>query len=448
MKRVFGRVIAAFCLGLGACSNQPSAIDENGTVRALAPVNSSEKGGYSFKTVELQGITDISSLSGKYADFILGPRVAENRLKGAKPHARFLRKSEGEYVPTQAMTQNMVALYWHMQNLAQLDAELGVPDINKWPRQIGLGTRSSSRAGNNAFYDSKTDSLIFLRYSYEDLSLALNAGVLAHEHFHSLFYKLVLKAPLASLHAETLEDHQAQQEEGAALAAHVGLAQSSFSEEELRYHTNRAWVRGLNEGLADFWGWMYTGNPDFVAQSLWVVRNGSRSLDANMLMGLRPLPSHKQTRMTLSRLVFESQDAHKGQGSHCRNLEQCARDYAYPLGTETARVMKRFTDIYAQSHQMKSSVARKEVAKLILKTLPLLKSEYSDMRKRELEPVSFLRIFAEQVKDMKSEECRLLSEIMTASTDNFEKKFECVEKNGWIVQEVENKPLATQGATL
>ncbi len=165
---------------------QSNKVGEEGTIRVLAPINA-EGGAYSLDFIELKGIQDLDTLSGKFVHFFMSPRISSDRLQGPAPKTRFIRNSDGDYIPANEMTQQLVTVYAHMQRLAALDEELGAQGVNKWPRDIGVAVRVRGGLDNNAFYDGKTDAMFFVPYTNKELPIAVNGGILAHEHFHSLF---------------------------------------------------------------------------------------------------------------------------------------------------------------------------------------------------------------------------------------------------------------------
>ncbi len=113
----------------------------------------------------------------------------------------------------------------------------------------------------------------------------------------------------------------------------------SLSEESLHSYYHMALKRGLNEGLADFWGWMYTGDPDFIAQSIPAVKE-SRSLKAsndmtNVLPDMNTIKDWIEARYLMLR--------------HKQDIDGDIVNYAYTLATSFSRFMKSYTDIYAQA---------------------------------------------------------------------------------------------------
>ena len=146
---------------------------------------------YEFQIVKLLNVFELSKVRGQYARFYLSPKIKDNRLDGAFPSADFVKNKKNVYTPTNEISTQMASIYFHMQNMALLDEKLGAGSVNRWPRDIGLNVKMKSPEGlihNNAVYDGAYDAILFVADENNNLPIAVNGGILAHEHFHSLFY--------------------------------------------------------------------------------------------------------------------------------------------------------------------------------------------------------------------------------------------------------------------
>jgi hypothetical protein len=360
VKSVFTQILAltllsgAFLVGCG----EKESTEATGEVKVQIPWQS-EDHNYGLKMVTLEGITNLSRVSGQYAKFYLAPKVSGGVLRGVEPNAQFVKTEEG-FVPTNTITLYMATIYAHLQKLAALDAELGAGNINKWPRPVGLGVRMAGGMQNNAFYDGKTDSLLVVPYSDQNLPIAVNAGILAHEHFHSLFYKIVIE-PLEKTSAAALlvgslaheAEFQALVKDEEARVNPDSKTKVSATEHQL-YHL--VLTRGMNEGLADFWAWVYTGDPDFISLSL----PRAEKMRTLRYPGL-PLPTQENLLNDISRV----------QGLAYTDQHLLALGYA--TGTRISRVLKGYTEVYARVQKKDSLHARQDVARMIIQALPEMK---------------------------------------------------------------------------
>lgn len=434
MKRVFSRITAAILMSgaLSACAPQSETAEQTGTVRVLAP-QSNSKAGYSLQTVELLGIEDLQTVTGKFVRFFLSPRITNNTLHGRPAVARFIKNKSGDFIPANEITQQLVTIYAHTQKLAMLDEELGAGGVNQWPRDVGIGVRVKGSAGtNNAFYDGATDSMLVVPYTQDGLAIAINGGILAHEHFHSLFFKMVLKDEAkndAAIHSrdEFLQNNAIVHEDlaGRGRREKPVLIGDELDEATLLKFHRLALMRGLNEGLADFWGWMYTGNPDFIAQSL-PKQKRVRSLEVSDLFGIYELPNKVVVRNNLE-LFHASGERTK--------FREYVTGYAYTVGTQFSRVLKRFTDIYSKERGIEDLAGRKEIAKVVIKMLPSLKSDLVEKKDAFYSHEQFLQSFLKELGEMKKKECEFLAEVLETSAE-LPTIYSCVEEAGWVLKAV------------
>lgn len=436
MKRVFSRITAAIFIAsgfigmitLGGCSSQSETAAVSGDIKVLAPMNDAKSSSnYSLQFIELSGLSNLQEVSGRFVRFFFSPRIIDNHLNGDAPKGKFIRDTDGNYIPADDLSQQMVVIYAHMQRLAQLDNELGAANVNKWPRDIAMGVRVLGGMSNNAFYDSNTDAMLFVPYMQENLPIAINAGILAHEHFHSLFYKIVMKnfTQQASIHDRGLFLKQSgiTDESKDVPAGRFDMHEFSASRNETDddsaykyYHTTL--LRGINEGLADFWGWMYTGNPDFIAASL-PSEKQRRTLSVSDARLVNALPLVFAVKETVGYYIAVGAEDH-------------LMGYAYTLGTQFSRMLKRFTDISAQARGLEDKQARQEVAKMIVKMLPLLRADLEKTNNNNYySPAQFVQAFASVILDLHEKECEYLAEVLKNTSMSTEAKKSCKQDGAW-----------------
>jgi hypothetical protein len=431
VKRVLSRITAAILIAgtLGACAPEADSVQDTGSVRVLTPMQNSQ-GQYSLDFFELHGLSELQTLTGKFVRFFMSPRIVDGRLNGTSPKARFIRNTDGNYIPANEITQQLVTVYAHMQRLALLDEELGASGVNTWPRDVGVAVRVKGGLNNNAFYDGETDSMLFVPYNQAGLPIAINGGILAHEHFHSLFFKLSM--PDSPFKGSLHEDGELLSRQRRQVPIVVGGEDMDAT--SLRAYYTLVMTRGLNEGLADFWGWMYTGDPDFIAQSL-PKEGATRSLKVADEMAVNSLPSPESIERSLN--VFHNT------GSSSK-MKDYAVGYSYSLATQFSRVLKRFTDVYAKAHDVESLQARKDVAKLIVKTLPKIKEAIESSGDEPFSSAQFIILLSEQLPSLKKEECGYLVEVLNNSGDLSSFKYVCA---GEVDQRIAKQEISLQAKT-
>jgi hypothetical protein len=318
-----------------------------------------ESGQYGLQNVKVESFEKPESLKGKFVALLVDPYVDGGILKGAKPVGRFIRTSEGIMVPADYVSLQATVVHAHFERLHAIDRTLGIADRVPWPAKVGIEADVVDQKGvvrDNAVFEKRLNALLIVPYTRAELPIALNAGVLAHEHFHRIFQALVLdhlKGLTPGMETSRSHDslcdwshglHGSHQEESAAPA-------SAASEVSAEIH-NSVLLRGLNEGLADFWGWMYTGQSQFIGQSL-PMENKRRRLDGHA----PKLPSTAQLKAML--------------WDHRRNaaLDRPFRiAISYELGTRYAKLLREITLELAGGDE-KNVQARMVMAQAVIEAL-------------------------------------------------------------------------------
>lgn len=378
-------VVAAF---LCACTVQPSAVQRaEGDVTVRLPVVGPD-GVEALDEVVLRGIRNLWEVKGDYASFTFAPKVAAGGLKGDSPRAHFIT-AEGLFIPTDETTQQLSMIYSQLQELFALDRRSGAGDVLSWPRSVGFSVRvrDEVRGGftaDNAFYDGDSDALLIVPYKNGRLPLAMNPGVLAHEHFHALFYRLVY-APLlkekliaknlrASAHGEddlrayfdseideeTVVDRGPEKPtrpQGADDQA-PGMDPETF---QRLYHS--VLLKSVNEGLADVWGWIRTGDADFLARSL-PTEASSRTLRLSAQTADR-------ARLMDGGMLAGIVRRFAAGGPRQENV---FNQFAYRPGTDLARAVRHILaggrDLVPEEEELRAATARR-----LVKALPKIVEE-------------------------------------------------------------------------
>lgn len=198
------------------------------------------------------------SIQGPAAKFYFMPSIDPNgRLQGITPEPKLFRGQNGKVVAGDLKSLELLTLYYHFEQLMKIDQQIGILSLNSWPRKVGLRARVINKnqklSSNNARYSGLLDAYLFDSFILPDLQLTVNGGVIAHEHFHSIFFKMVL-VPLSDIITPPTPHEN------------TNISDSKLSESQTVYLSNllRAW----NEGLADVWGWSYSRDTNFVQRSI------------------------------------------------------------------------------------------------------------------------------------------------------------------------------------
>jgi hypothetical protein len=250
-------------LALSACANSPQ--DEcGGRVLLLWPTASKT---FSFQEIQLSTLISPYELKGSAVEVFVENGISDEGFSGSPARPRLTRTSGGVCVPMDTESSVSLAAYAHFERLQKFDQELKVDAQVNWPRKVGVDIHLRSPDGgihNNAHYLSRADATAVIPYSMGGLNLALNPGVLAHEHFHAHFQTQVNRPLNESLEVVT-----------AAEEFFYSVLSLKPTVEDVEHHDvnstlglNKFVLRAWNEGLADLYGAIYSGQSDFFTVSL------------------------------------------------------------------------------------------------------------------------------------------------------------------------------------
>jgi hypothetical protein len=381
-------------LGISGCSWQKKEdkLDENSPVKVQVPVYT--EGTYRMEIVELRSLNNISELKGSAAKFLLDPGTSKGKLHGRDPHIRYMRDSNDVIVALDDLSLQLLTVYAHFEKLKNLDESAGAKNVLNYPRTVAVNAKFRSSEGlleNNALYSGQYDALLVVPYTQNALPIMANAGVIGHEHFHALFQKLVVE-PLKDKYPDP--DHptlHAVEEMGltTTMARKRLIKREKVDQREL-YHT--ILLRGVNEGFADLWGWIFSGDTGFVGRSL---------PSQKVIRELEVVPSELYTKDDILNPVKNGED----------DEELLLRSYQY--GTQLARGLKNFSKIYGHGKKMTGAEVQAAMSKFLTATLPELRKKFEALKDDEYLTLSQVALlFVDQVKDMGSDECNFIAKLM------------------------------------
>lgn len=321
---------------IAGCSPKSQLSDVSGDVQVKIPLSSrsGDSSQYKIEVVTLKGLSNLKEVAGFFAQFFYAPGMTQNQLTGDSPQSRFIKTNQNIYVPIDQLSQQMATIYFHIQNLAEFSQVVGAGEVNQGPMKIGLETKvgdSEALSKNNAFYDGKSDAMLFVPFTSSQLPIALNSGIIAHEYFHSLFYKMVLKNL-------EIKDKMAQAKMKQVLQA--------------RELYNETYLRGTNEGLADFWGWIYSDDDDFIRWSL-----SAYSKNRKLSITEKTVGQFESAENIFSKVQTALQTG--------ADASEYLSEYIYKIGTPQARFLKQLTTI-AVEEGADGKEAKKTVAQAVL----------------------------------------------------------------------------------
>ncbi len=321
VKKLFGFLIGVMLLATLGCTRPTESEQATGDIKVQIPVRENDQP--SLKVVTLRKMEDLKRVSGGIATFYYAPKIDGSTVIGELPHARFIKTFDDVFVPVDSQSADMAAIYYHLQNLTALDASLGLARFNEGPRKVALSTRilkSDEWVRNNSFYDQNSDAIIFVDFQSQALPLTLNPGVVAHEHFHSLFSKLVVLPLIKS--GEISES----------------LKAFSATNKLRRDYEDFVLFKSLNEGLADYWGWVYSRDEKFVSAS--IPAEQSRSLEKpSQESGEASFRTPEDLQADLDSF-FEPYLSSENKEKALETIQDIGGRYAYAMGNVYARFFR------------------------------------------------------------------------------------------------------------
>ncbi|MGE0761692.1 MAG: hypothetical protein AB7N80_00295 [Bdellovibrionales bacterium] len=206
------------------------------------------QGDYHFTKVVLSTLSSPQKMDGPAARIfwqVGGKKAGGFRGQPVKPH---LTRRGRLWLATDVQSQQAIATYAIFERLQRFDRQLGFESRLAWPREVGFDIKIKTPEGSlhsNAAYDRAGDVVAVAAYSSSHesagLPLAVNHGVLSHEHFHAHF--------------------------AAVSGGRAGAAQFALSNRSLLGIVNRLVIGSWNEGLADLYATVFTGDPMFMRMS-------------------------------------------------------------------------------------------------------------------------------------------------------------------------------------
>ncbi len=329
-----------------------------------------------MQDVYISSFNEPEFLRGTYAEFYVEPQLDFNQHRMAQPgtpSGRFASTQTGSNLALDTTSLQAVAIYAHLEKLQQLNKFSGADAFV--PKRISVGIdvgiiTDNKIVDNNAQYNPSLDSLLFVPYTNTDLPISFNAGVIGHEYFHSIFQHIVGNAVSSQLGFANIDEPTNQ---SSPIESGDPQAGSQISIKEY----NRFVLRGINEGLADFWGWIYSGDETFVGRSL------SHALESR--------------RLNRKSVQFYGVDFFKAALSADQN-DQVRTARAYILGSQYAVYFHNLTlKIFEGKSDEKIRI---KMAKALILALPKFKSEIVGKVDGEyIAPEIFIKSFLTSIKE-------------------------------------------------
>lgn len=345
-----------------------------GTHRFLLPWHLPQ-GGYSLQEVDVYTLKSPLRMEGQAAQVYLESALGVGGFQGSVARPQLARVGN-LWVPEDSLSALAVAAYAQVEQLMFFDQKLSATSHLPWPRKVGVSTAIEGFGSDSALYHGVYDIIIVLPYISSGLPIAANAGILAHEHSHAHFHHLV-KKPLLEKGILTMMSVSILEKGEVKNNTDLDIEEKPT---ELTPEIHNAFVlRGWDEGLADFFGYAYTGDPRFMAISFSQDIMQSRLLDAPIQM--------LDDSLKMAQAITRPNENRCG-GYLC---------LSYHLGTQLARFLYRVRNHHGLGPKALNS--EKALLAYIVERLPELSRRLESLWQTEFLSPSFLLevLFADQV---------------------------------------------------
>lgn len=389
-------VSAFFLLFLASCTG-PRPTKSGPPYQVLLPW--SENGSdYKLQIVEIKTLQDLEQMKGDVAEVKI--KYTSNKSTAL---AQFTQRDDGVYVPTDIHSLQAATTYAHTEKLFEFDRSLGINQTFLSPRQIVIeakvNTSFSEEEKDNAIYMGGSDTIYFVPYTMSQIPITVNGGIIAHEHFHGIFWEYVMrhlinsKKELESFHRVHDNWYRSYDQSSEQIVENTDLKDETIvspqdpkfeegsnnqhkEEKELAFENKfMLLVQSLNEGLADYWGYMYSNRVGFIEDSIksQVIRN-----------------------MSISGVVWTKQYLkffNECIGFHKLKKTDVVK-LSYQLGSNHARLLAN----------LEKSIGREKLSKILVSILPQLKEKLMEIKSLKLEvDLDFLIQMIKSHPDLKSE---------------------------------------------
>ena len=333
-----------------------------------------------MQDVYVESFNEPEFLRGIYAEFFIEPELLFDQGRLAQPgtpSGRFASTSSGSVLALDTASTQAATIYAHIEQLQKLNISSGAAPYLTKRLSIGINVgimTDNKTVDNNAQYNPDVDALLFVPYTDSDLPISFNAGVIAHEYFHSIFQHIVLVGISKSVSYASANIDEPRNTTPP--KNFLPIERPSVPTIAIDQY-NKFVLRGINEGLADYWGWLYSGDEKFVGRSL------ANSLEAR--------------RLDRGNIQFYNADYFKAILSNDPDDEvRLAR--AYALGSQYAVY---FRNVSLQIFNGKSDAeTRTKMARILILSLPKFKEELvSKITTEYLAPEVFVKSFVAALQE-------------------------------------------------
>lgn len=273
--------------GIGACNNPFSSKEQKPYKVTLLEYDENGKGRFVDRTLET--LEDPVTVESSQIKIRINSKFYPTKIEDQIPRAIYRVNSSGVLMPMDTNTMMYYGLYYNMEQLLKFDKAVGLNGLLTFPRVLSIQTepfKSSEGVSrfwkNNLAYMPGYDRIVVYKFDNSHVPAPLNLGLIAHEHFHAIFERLVrphelvlfgMNEEIETRRQEIIKNRIVANNLTASDPAVAKLSASGLTEDEDKIFRqdvrriqegpkgyNFLMLNALSEGLSDYWSWLMTGH--------------------------------------------------------------------------------------------------------------------------------------------------------------------------------------------
>ncbi len=201
-----------------------------------------------------------------------------------------IKTSSDLYMSQDLSSLKSISTYYIYERYYNFHNKLGLLSYSPWPKKVVVDAIDSENSKNNALHAPFEVSTFYVPFDPYNVPANLNSGIVAHEENHGVFFNQVMKSISEKQYKRANQmislDHGSTT--GRFAREEMAIVYGEKKAELVEY--NHLWLRAVDEGLADFAGYIFSNSANFFYASL----NYESGRDFSRIVGsslVEPLPS-------------------------------------------------------------------------------------------------------------------------------------------------------------
>jgi len=305
-----------------SCEHEDGSPGDDAAFEALVVEYDFENNKYELIHENIYSLSKPRSLSSNVAKFFY--KVNSNVDLDFEPavHLNLIKTTDDLYVAKDISSLKSISSYKIYEDLYDMHKKLGILSYSVWPKKVVVDGVDGAKT-HNAFHAAWRTSTYYLPFDPNDVPASLNPGVIAHEETHGLFATQVIKSNISEdlfkVNSALIKIiHKIEKPCVRELSCGDFLNRYKKTEEFARIKSlqifsnqldmmeyNHTILRAIDEGFADFAGYVFTEVPNYLSATLgFEIERETFNRVVRSVVG-PPLPSTVELRAVVSKVKGE-----------------------------------------------------------------------------------------------------------------------------------------------